>query len=141
MSVNADGTAAQLQNLSLSDNITLVLQPDIGNNVSDAVLPNADGVRARIDTNGLCSLIWSIPWMNDGAETRKTILEVQREPWKIVTQTQSFCVKPPNGTAGYDLVVFNGWLKQLQAVVRYAQTAANRRTNPQNHNFRANLRF
>lgn len=141
MSVNVDGAAAQLQNLSLSDNITLVLQPDIGNAMSDAVLLNADGVRARIDTNGLWSLMLSIPWINDGAETKNTILEVQREPWKIVTQRQSFCVKPPNGTAGYDLVIFNGWLEQLQAVVRSAQTAANLRTNPQNHIFRANLRF
>lgn len=141
MSVNADGAAAQLQNLSLSDDITLVLQPDIGNIMSDAVLLNADGVRARIDTNGLWSLILSIPWMNDGAETRKTILEVQSEPWKIVTQTQSFCVKPPNGTAGYDLVMFNGWLEQLQAKVRADQTAANLRANPQNYNLCANLRF
>lgn len=105
---------------------------DYGNSISDIVFRNGGGdISAMVDvSNG----VWSFKVTNNFAVTNEDILMVKRinqSLWKIKSMSQTYRISPNPGTTGYGLVVFEGVMEQIQAVVASSQQIAADATNPQ----------
>ena len=112
--------------------ISLFMTSDSGNQISDVVFRNGGGdISASVDVS---NDVWSFRVTNNFAVTNEDILIVERinqSLWKIQTMSQTYRISPNPGTTGSGLIVFEGVMEQIQAVVASSQQIAEGATNPQ----------